>query len=145
MKNQSVLVPGTVLREKFLEVYNITPTKLAKDIGLSQSAVRNIVINKAKISLNIAMRLAKYFGGSVQYWIELQNKYDLAELNGSAKFAAVLRKIPAAEKQAPAPKAAVKRPAGKKAAGRKPAAKKSVAQKPASTAKAGRKSGRKAK
>jgi addiction module HigA family antidote len=120
-----VSAPGTVLREKYLDVYQITPTKVAKDIGLSQSAVRNIVINKAKISLNIAMRLSRYFGTTVQYWVDLQNRYDVTELEADAQFAKVLKGIPRAEK-APPKNTAAKKPAGKTPKVKKAPAKKTA-------------------
>jgi addiction module HigA family antidote len=104
MKKQDVLVPGVVLRESFLDVYQLTPAKLAEDLQLSQSAVRQILTNKTKISLNVALRLAKYFGNDVRYWIDLQYNYDLAEYEKDEDMNAILKGIPKAQK--PSPKAA---------------------------------------
>lgn len=135
MKKQTVLVPGTVLKENYLDAYQLSPGKLAEDIGLSASAVRNVLINKAKISLNVAVRLAKYFGTTVQYWVELQNVYDLAEINQDAELNESLKKIPKAKKPAPVKKTAAaaggKKRGAKKDASLKPAAKKTTARKPA--------------
>ncbi|MDR2631173.1 MAG: HigA family addiction module antidote protein [Spirochaetaceae bacterium] len=126
MKKQAVLVPGLVLKESFLDVYQLTPAKLAEDVQLSQSAIRQILTNKTKISLNAALRLAKYFGNKVQYWIDLQNTYDLAEAEKDEKLSAILKSIPKAQK--PAPKAAAaKKAANAKKTGRKTAAKSSKA------------------
>ncbi|MDR2102945.1 MAG: addiction module antidote protein, HigA family, partial [Treponema sp.] len=55
--------------------------------------------NKAKISLRIALHLSKYFGNPVQYWVELQNTYDLAQLEGDPELADILKKLPKAKKQ----------------------------------------------
>jgi addiction module HigA family antidote len=139
MKKQTVLVPGTVLKEKYLDVYQLSPGKLAEDIGLSASAVRNVLINKAKISLNVAVRLSKYFGTTVQYWVDLQNAYDLVEIANDAELNEAVKKIQRAKKPAPVKKPAasaggkkgpVKKDAAKKPAAKKPAVKKAVAKKP---------------
>jgi addiction module HigA family antidote len=111
MKKQAVLVPGVVLKESFLDVYQLTPAKLAEEIQLSQSAVRQILSGKTKITLNAALRLAKYFGNDVRYWIDLQNNYDLAEAEKDEEINAVLKSIPKAKK----PSAKAKVPAAKKA------------------------------
>jgi addiction module HigA family antidote len=120
MKKQNVLVPGTVLKEKYLDTYQLSPGKLAEDIGLSASAVRNVLINKAKITLNVAVRLSKYFGTTVQYWVDLQNAYDLVELEKDAELNEALKKIQKAKIPAPAKKAAApgngKKEAAKKSA-----------------------------
>jgi addiction module HigA family antidote len=122
MKKQTVLLPGAVLKESFLDVYQLSPGKLAEDVQLSQSAIRQILTNKTKISLNVALRLAKYFGNPVQYWIDLQNSYDLVESAQDEKLNAILKSIPKAQK--PSLKAAAaKKTAGAKPAGRKTAAK----------------------
>ncbi|MDR3139777.1 MAG: HigA family addiction module antidote protein, partial [Treponema sp.] len=89
----------TVLKEQFLDEYGLTPAKIAEDIGLSQSIIRQILGNKAKISLRIALHLSKYFGNPVQYWVELQNNYDLAQLEGDPELADILKKLPKAKKQ----------------------------------------------
>jgi addiction module HigA family antidote len=128
MKKQTVLVPGTELKEKYLDAYQLSPGKLAEDIGLSASAVRNVLINKAKITLNVALRLSKYFDTPVQYWIDLQNAYDLVELGKDAELNESLKKIQKAKKPAPAKKAAAPEN-GKKAAAKKAAPLKSVPKK----------------
>ncbi|MDR2101478.1 MAG: HigA family addiction module antidote protein [Treponema sp.] len=121
-KKQSALVPGTVLKENFLNEYGLSPAKIAEDLGLSQSIIRQILSNKAKISLRIALHLSKYFGNPVQYWIDLQNTYDLAILEGDAELKESLKKIPKAKKQAPVKKAEKAEPAKKGAAKRTPKA-----------------------
>jgi addiction module HigA family antidote len=131
---KSILVPGVVLKESFLDEYGLTPAKVAEDIGLSQSIIRQIIGNKAKISLRIAMHLSKYFGNPVLYWVELQNTYDLAELEGDPKLTEILKKIPRAKKQAvPVKKAEkVKKNGEKKGPVKKNAVKASAEKKAAS-------------
>ncbi|MDR1899973.1 MAG: HigA family addiction module antidote protein [Treponema sp.] len=136
MKLNISSAPGTVLKEKFIDKYQLNPSQLAKALGLSQSAVRNITINKAKITLPIALRLAKYFQTKENYWIDLQNAYDLAALKEDKKFAAVLGKVKTA--QMPEKKAETKKADAKKA----PAVKAKKARKPVAAA-AKEKKGRK--
>jgi addiction module HigA family antidote len=131
-----VLVPGTVLKEKFLDEYHITVAKISEDIGLSPSAIRQLINNKLKISIAIAKRLSKYFDKPVQYWIDLQTQYELAELDKDTSLANSLKKIPKAKKQ-PAPvKAAPKGKKGPKAGAKKAGAKKAADKKPGRPAKA---------
>ncbi|MDR3341281.1 MAG: HigA family addiction module antidote protein [Treponema sp.] len=115
MKKQAVLQPGTVLKESFLDAYQISVAQLAEDIGISSSAVRQIISNKAKISLHIALRLSKYFGTEKSYWVDLQNTYDLSELSKDVELAEIVKQIHKAKK--PAPSKQVDKPArGRKAA-----------------------------
>jgi addiction module HigA family antidote len=97
MKKPAVLLPGDVLRD-LLDEYQINPTQLAEDIQMSVSAIRQIVSSKAKISLHIAKRLSKYFNTTVQYWVELQNIFDLAELEKDTELAEIIKQIPKAKK-----------------------------------------------
>jgi addiction module HigA family antidote len=133
LKSPISSAPGTVLKEKFMDKYQLNPSQLAKALGLSQSAVRNVTINKAKITLPIALRLAKYFQTKESFWIDLQNAHDLAAIKDDKKFAALLGKIKTA--QMPAKKTEVKKvdvkktPAAKAKKGRKPAAVKAAAAK----------------
>jgi addiction module HigA family antidote len=129
MAKQTVKKPGEVLQKSFLDEYGLTPAKAAQDTGLSQSAIRQILTGKTRISLNVAVRLAKYFGNTYQYWLDLQTQYDFAELQKDSAFTDAVKKIAKAKKQTPAkkvaPKKAVVKKAGTKAAAtRKPRAKK---------------------
>ncbi len=70
---------GDVLVEEFLEPLEITPYRLAKDLGVSTSSVLDLVHNKRKISVEMALRLSKYFGTSSKFWLNMQNELDLRE------------------------------------------------------------------
>jgi addiction module HigA family antidote len=111
--------PGVVFK-KFVDDYQLTAAKVADDIKLSQSSIRLLIGGKLKISVPIALRLAKYFGNKPEFWIDIQNKYELAESPKDTKLAAVLKNIPKAKKPAPSKKAAQK-PVKGKAAPKKPA------------------------
>jgi addiction module HigA family antidote len=101
MAKSTVLVPGTVLKD-LLASYHIPVAKVSEDIGLSPSAVRQLVNGKLKISIVIALKLAKYFDKKPEYWIDLQTSYELSQLQKDAKVTAGLKTIPKAQKL-PAP------------------------------------------
>jgi addiction module HigA family antidote len=130
MAKSAVKIPGVVLKESFLDAYGLSQAKLAKDIGMSLSAIRQILIGRGKISLNIAVRLSKYFGKPLDYWLDLQTQFDLAELQKDSAFTEALKKIPKAKKQAPVKKtvkaATTKKPGTRKAPAKKAGAKAAV-------------------
>jgi addiction module HigA family antidote len=112
--------PADVLLS-YLNEYQITISQLAKEIKLSQSIVRQLTMGKAKISLNTAARLAKYFGTTIQFWMDLQSAFDLAELKNDAALNDILKGIVKAKKP--------KNPPPKAEKAEKPAVKKGRAQK----------------
>jgi addiction module HigA family antidote len=129
MPKPAIQSPGVVL-QSFLDEYQLNPGKLAQAVNLSQSAVRQVVIGKTRISVPVALRFAKYFGNTPEYWIDLQNKYDLAEASKDNELSAILKGISKAKK--PAPKKADKPAASaKKAPAKKALPKKTVAKKAA--------------
>ncbi|MFP3040618.1 HigA family addiction module antitoxin [Treponema primitia] len=118
--------PGAVFKS-FLDAYQLTPAKVAEDIKLSQSSVRLLINSKLKISIPFALRLAKYFGTKPEFWIDLQNAYELSEAAKNPKEAKIVKGIQKAKKPAPGAKKAV----AKKAAAKKTTAKKAPARKAA--------------
>jgi addiction module HigA family antidote len=129
MAKQSAKIPGVVLKETFLDEYGLSPAKVAEDTGLSQSAIRQILTGKTRISLNVAVRLAKYFGNTFQYWLDLQTQFDFSELQKDSAFTDTVKKIPKAKKQAPAKKEEPGKAATKKANAKAATPRKSVAKK----------------
>jgi addiction module HigA family antidote len=71
--------PGEVLREEYLIPLEMTPYRLAKGLGLSQSAVVEILNGRRSITPGTALRLSRFFGTSAQFWLNLQTAYDLEE------------------------------------------------------------------
>ena len=69
--------PGRVLELEFLEPLGLTPYKLAKEIGVPAPRVYDIVRGKRGISADTALRLARFFGTSARFWMNLQTHYDL--------------------------------------------------------------------
>lgn len=71
--------PGEVLREEFLDELGISPERLAHDLHLPAATVAQLLSGQASLTVNAALRLARYFGNSPKFWLGLQNGYDLEE------------------------------------------------------------------
>ena len=69
--------PGEVLLEEFLKPMGLSQNRLGLDIGVHPRRINEIVLQKRRITADTALRLAKYFGTSPQFWMGLQNDYDL--------------------------------------------------------------------
>jgi addiction module HigA family antidote len=69
--------PGEVLLEEFLKPMGLSQNRLGLDIGVHPRRINEIVLQKRRITADTALRLAKYFGTSPQFWMSLQNDYDL--------------------------------------------------------------------
>ncbi len=69
--------PGEVLMLDFLEPLGVTQHRLAVSIGVPPRRINEIVHGKRRISADTALRLARYFGTSERFWINLQARYDL--------------------------------------------------------------------
>ncbi|HAR94436.1 MAG TPA: addiction module antidote protein, HigA family [Deltaproteobacteria bacterium] len=69
--------PGEVLSEEFLKPMNLSQKRLALNIGVPARRINEIVPGKRGISADTALRLAKYFGTSAEFWLGLQAQYDL--------------------------------------------------------------------
>lgn len=69
--------PGEILLEDFLKPLGITPYKLSKDTYMPQTRVSEIIKGERAITCNTALKLAKYFNMSPDFWIGLQKHYDL--------------------------------------------------------------------
>ena len=77
--------PGEILLEEFLRPMEISQTKLAQSIGVSPRRINEIVLGKRGITADTALRLAKVFGTSVQFWMGLQDEYELREARSAIK------------------------------------------------------------
>src|ERR671923_1102947 len=69
--------PGEVLLEEFLKPMQLSQNRLALDIGVHPRRINEIVLGKRSITADTALRLARYFGTSPQFWLGLQADYDL--------------------------------------------------------------------
>ncbi len=69
--------PGEILLEEFLEPLEISQYRLAKDISVPPRRINEIVHGERSITADTALRLARYFGTSERFWLNLQTRYDL--------------------------------------------------------------------
>ena len=69
--------PGEVLREDFLKPLGLSQYALAKAIGVSQIRISEVVNAKRAVTPDTALRLARYFGTSAEFWIGMQATFDL--------------------------------------------------------------------
>jgi antitoxin HigA-1 len=69
--------PGEILLMEFLEPLGVSQYRLSKDISVSPRRINEIVKGIRAISANTALRLARYFGTSERFWLNLQSHYDL--------------------------------------------------------------------
>ena len=69
--------PGEVLLEEFLKPMGISQNRLALNIGVPPRRINEIVLGKRGITADTALRLAKFFGTSAEFWLGLQSQYNL--------------------------------------------------------------------
>ncbi len=69
--------PGEVLLEEFLKPMGLSQNRLSLEIGVHPRRINEIVLGKRRITADTALRLARYFGTSPQFWMGLQSDYDL--------------------------------------------------------------------
>lgn len=77
MKKMKPIHPGEVLLGEFLVPMDISQYRLAKDISVSARRINEIVHGKRSITADTALRLGRYFGTSAQFWMNLQDHFDL--------------------------------------------------------------------
>ncbi len=69
--------PGEILLEEFLKPLGLSQNRLALDIGVHPRRINEIVLGKRSVTADTALRLARYFGTSPQFWMGLQAEYEL--------------------------------------------------------------------
>ena len=79
MKKIPNIHPGETLYEDFMKPFKLTQYRVAKDINVAPIRINEIIHGARAISADTALRLAKYFGNSAQFWLNLQSRYDLEQ------------------------------------------------------------------
>lgn len=69
--------PGEQLREEFMVPLGLSSNALARELGVTPARINEIVRERRGISADTALRLARYFGTSHQFWLNLQASYDI--------------------------------------------------------------------
>jgi len=99
--------PSAVL-QKFIDDYQTNPFALSKSLGVTYQTVTHIIKGISRITPQMAIRLAKYFSNTPEFWLDIQIQSEIDEFLADKKFTAELNKIPKA-------KLAGKQPTGKAA------------------------------
>lgn len=68
---------GEILREEYLKPLGMSATALANALGVTPARINDIVRERRGITADTALRLARYFGGTAQFWLNLQSTYEL--------------------------------------------------------------------
>ena len=79
MKKLINIHPGDVLKEEFLTPLGISAYRLSMDIGVPQTRISEILKGNRSITADTALRLSKYFGNTPNFWLGLQNDFDIEE------------------------------------------------------------------
>ena len=79
---------GEILREEFMEPFNLSAYRVAKEIGVPTSRIQDILHNRRQITVDTSIRLGRLFGISDRYFLNLQNDIDIrnAETENSNDF-----------------------------------------------------------
>ncbi|MDR2842665.1 MAG: HigA family addiction module antidote protein [Spirochaetaceae bacterium] len=145
----SVKSPGSVLR-KYIDDFGLSVSSVSLQLKQNSTSFKKILDGKKRITVELALKLAKLFGTSSDFWIDVQKKSALAEAKEDSKLQKELRDLKKAEKnpngvtrgrakkevagKAGAKKGGPKKAGAKKAVAKKPAGKKTVAKKGAAKA-----------
>ena len=84
MKMKNPPHPGRIVRQECIQPLGITVTEAARALGVTRQALNNVVNLKSGISPEMAIRLSKAFGSSLEVWLGMQMAYDLAQLEKEA-------------------------------------------------------------
>ncbi len=71
--------PGEILKEEFLNELGISAYRLAKDTGIPQTRISEIIKGTRRVTADTALRLSKYFGNTPKFWLGIQDDFDLEE------------------------------------------------------------------
>ena len=88
MKKRKPIHPGEILQKEFLDKLDVTAYRLARDLRIPKTRVSAIVHGQRSITADTAIRLARYFGNTAEFWLNLQSSYELELVRrGSARSA----------------------------------------------------------
>ena len=81
--------PGEILREEFIKPHGLSSRKLAQELGVPAPRINDIVLERRGITADTALRLAKFFGTTPKFWMNLQVSYELRAAEDAQKNTAV--------------------------------------------------------
>ncbi len=85
--------PGEVLREDFMKPLGLTVNKLALELHVPATRIGEIVHQRRRVTAETAVRLARYFHTNPEFWLNLQNFYDLEVTRRSGKVSEIERQV----------------------------------------------------
>jgi len=71
------LHPGVILRERFMAGFGVSINRLARDLRVPATRIGEVVNQRRAVTPDTALRLARYFGTTAEFWMNLQTAYDL--------------------------------------------------------------------
>jgi len=78
MNNTLIAIhPGEILREEYLQPLGLSPYQLAKELHIPRTRIERLVAEKTPVTLDTALRLARFFNTTAQYWLNMQMAYDV--------------------------------------------------------------------
>ncbi|OQA20877.1 MAG: putative HTH-type transcriptional regulator YbaQ [Actinobacteria bacterium ADurb.Bin346] len=80
------ITPGEILLEEFIKPLKISAYRLSKDTGMPATRVSQILKGKRRITADTALRLSRYFGNSADFWMGIQDEFDLREESQKIKL-----------------------------------------------------------
>ncbi|MEM9764905.1 MAG: HigA family addiction module antitoxin [Pseudomonadota bacterium] len=85
--------PGEMLREEFLVPLEMSAGALARKLGVPRTRIERLVREETTLTADTAARLARYFGSSVEFWLNMQRSYEASCIAADADLQAELAKI----------------------------------------------------
>jgi antitoxin HigA-1 len=85
--------PGEILREDFMKPLDLSVNKLALELHVPATRIGEIVHARRRITAETALRLARYFKTNAEFWLNLQNFYDLEVTKRSGKVSEIERQV----------------------------------------------------
>ncbi len=93
MERIELIPPGEILLTEFMEPSGISQTKLAGDLDIPQSRIADILKGRRGITVDTAMRLSVYFDTTINFWLNLQNDFDIEKAERSGEFEVIMSRI----------------------------------------------------
>ena len=93
MERIELITPGEILLTEFLQPNGISQTRVAGDLDIPQSRITEIVKGQRAITVDTAMRLSLYFKTTVNFWMNLQNNFDIEKAERSGELAAIAARV----------------------------------------------------
>lgn len=93
MAKRAPIHPGYILETEFLDAYGLSAYALAKALNVPVNRITGIVKGERAITADTALRLARFFGTTPEFWLNLQTHYDLA-LTSRREARRINREVP---------------------------------------------------